>query len=78
MERDSIMNGFINATIGRFRRSAIISDRRGLSTVEYVIILLLIAVFAIATWTKFGTTIRGKIEEANTRMGEMDEADTAP
>jgi Flp pilus assembly pilin Flp len=40
---------------------ALTKDRRGLSTVEYVIILALIAVAAIATWRAFGNAIISKV-----------------
>lgn len=40
-------------------------DDRGLSTVEYVIILVLIAVSAIGVWTTFGNTLKGKIKSAH-------------
>ncbi len=43
-------------------------DERGLSTVEYVIVLVLIAVTGIAVWKGFGQTVRAKIESANTAM----------
>lgn len=33
-------------------------DRRGLSTVEYVIILVLVAAVCIATWTAFGKRVK--------------------
>jgi Flp pilus assembly pilin Flp len=47
------------------------SDDRGLSTVEYVIILVLIAVAAITTWTHFGSTITGKIKGADSDITKM-------
>jgi prepilin peptidase CpaA len=40
------------------------SDDRGLSTVEYVIILVLIAVAAISIWTKFGHAIVLKVDSS--------------
>jgi len=46
-------------------------DERGLSTVEYVIILVLIAVAAIGTWSKFGDTIKGKIKNADDQVTNM-------
>ena len=44
------------------------NDERGLSTVEYVIILVLIAVTGIAVWSSFGKTVQTKITDANTAM----------
>jgi Flp pilus assembly pilin Flp len=46
-------------------------DERGLSTVEYVIILVLLAVVAIQVWTDFGDTIRGKIKDSDEKIGNM-------
>ncbi len=43
-------------------------DERGLSTVEYVIILVLIAVTAIGIWKTFGHTIVTKITDANSTV----------
>ena len=40
-------------------------DDRGLSTVEYVIILVLIAVSAIGIWGSFGKTIIKKVTDSN-------------
>jgi Flp pilus assembly pilin Flp len=36
-------------------------DERGLTTVEYVIVLALIAVVCVGTWNKFGAAIEGYI-----------------
>jgi len=47
-------------------------DDRGLSTVEYVIILVLIAVSAIGIWKTFGETIVTKITNSNTKINGMD------
>ena len=46
-------------------------DIRGLSTVEYVIILVIIAVTAITAWKKFGGTITGKVKSANTEIEKL-------
>jgi len=43
-------------------------DGRGLSTVEYVIILVLIAVSAIGIWKTFGETIVTKLKDSNTKI----------
>jgi len=45
--------------------SRICRDDRGLSTVEYAIILVLVAVIAIGAWTRFGSTVKDKIEQSN-------------
>jgi Flp pilus assembly pilin Flp len=46
-------------------RPALLQDERGLSTVEYVIILVLIAAAAISLWSSFGDTLTRKIDETN-------------
>ena len=40
-------------------------DDRGLSTVEYVIILVLIAAAAVAAWTSFGEHLKNKLKSAD-------------
>lgn len=44
------------------------SDPRGLSSVEYVIILVLMAAAAVGTWSTLGQTLRGKMKAS---IGEM-------
>jgi len=51
-------------------------DDRGLSTVEYVVILVLIAVAAIGTWKNFGGTIMTKVANQGTAISDMKGADT--
>ena len=43
-------------------------DEAGLSTVEYIILLILIACTVIAIVSTFGTTIQAKFTEANTEV----------
>lgn len=40
----------------------VLADTEGLSTVEYVIILCLIAVVCFAIWRQFGTHVKEKVE----------------
>ncbi|MDQ3031034.1 MAG: hypothetical protein M3Y87_01350 [Myxococcota bacterium] len=44
----------------------LLADTRGLSTVEYIIILCLIAVVCFAIWKKFGETVKAKVAGADT------------
>jgi Flp pilus assembly pilin Flp len=44
------------------------SDERGLSTVEYVVLLVLIVAVAVALWNVFGNTVTGKLQEATTQF----------
>lgn len=43
----------------------LLRDERGLSTVEYVILLALIAVAGITAWDRFGGTIMDKVDQAD-------------
>lgn len=49
-------------------QSSLLRDERGLSTVEYVIILVLIAAAAIGLWVNFGKTLREKITGAEAEL----------
>ncbi len=50
---------------------ALMNETEGLSTVEYVILLVLIAVVGIAAWKTFGTTIRERVNGGNTQIQNM-------
>lgn len=39
-------------------------DERGLSTVEYVVLLVLIVAIAVAIWNLFGASLTGKLQTA--------------
>jgi Flp pilus assembly pilin Flp len=54
-------------------RRSIITDERGLSTVEYVIILALIAIVAIGAWSEFGTAVQGKVDNATKDINGLDQ-----
>ena len=47
------------------------NDTAGLSTVEYVIILCLIAVVCFAVWQRFGNMIKGKIDGSTNTLDAM-------
>jgi Flp pilus assembly pilin Flp len=49
----------------------LLADTRGLSTVEYIIILCLIAVVCFAIWKKFGETVKGKVQGADQVVGQL-------
>jgi Flp pilus assembly pilin Flp len=40
----------------------LLQNQKGVSTVEYIIVLVLIAVACIAMWSKFGKTVHEKIK----------------
>jgi Flp pilus assembly pilin Flp len=56
--------------IHRFR--TLLRDTRGLSTVEYVIILALIAVGGISFWQTFGGNVTQKITESSGKVKALD------
>lgn len=49
----------------------LLSDRRGLTTVEYIIVLGLIAVVGIAAWQQFGETLTGEVEAADSYISDV-------
>ncbi|MFW5875979.1 MAG: Flp family type IVb pilin [Myxococcota bacterium] len=49
-------------------KHGLIRDKQGLSTVEYVIILGLIAIVAIAAWRTLGENVEGVVNDANTEL----------
>jgi Flp pilus assembly pilin Flp len=57
--------------VSRTQAFSLWRDNRGLSTVEYVIILVLIASAAVGTWSLFGQTIRGKLKSSVGEMRDM-------
>ena len=46
-------------------------DTRGLSSVEYLILLVLIGVAGITVWKKIGGTIDRQANESNTTLTDM-------
>jgi Flp pilus assembly pilin Flp len=53
------------------KKPALLRDERGLSTVEYVIILALIAIGGITIWGQFGDAVASKVGDATTRMENL-------
>jgi len=53
---------------------SLLKDQRGLTTVEYIIILCLIAVVGFAIWKKFGETVKTKVGAADTVVGGLPES----
>ncbi|MFZ1864134.1 MAG: hypothetical protein WAU39_07940 [Polyangiales bacterium] len=49
----------------------LVSDKKGLTTVEYIIVLGLIAVVGIAAWQKFGETLTGEVEAADGYIADV-------
>lgn len=71
------MHTFMNKLRSGLGKTSVLDDDRGLSTVEYVIILVLIAAAAIGTWQIFGGKVRDKIDAANTAMDKV-QVDSKP
>lgn len=59
------------------KKTSLARDTRGLSTVEYAIILCLIAIVGFAVWQSFGKTIESKVSGADTTLGTMPSSATA-
>lgn len=53
------------------RLNFLLKDEQGLTTVEYIIILCLIAVVGFAIWKKFGETIKQKVGGAEGVVGTL-------
>ena len=52
----------------RLNGSMLVRDEAGLSTVEYVIILVLVAAIAIGTWQTFGKTVTSGLSNASQKF----------
>ena len=53
------------------KAQTLVRDQRGLTTVEYIIVLGLIAVVGIAAWQQFGETLIGEIEAADSYISDV-------
>ena len=49
-------------------RRSLARDNRGLSTVEYIILLALVAVAAISAWTQFGEALIVKLGDKQAEL----------
>ncbi len=52
----------------RSLRKSLLQDQRGLTTVEYVIVLALIAIAGITIWRNFGTALTDKVSAHTTEV----------
>jgi Flp pilus assembly pilin Flp len=59
------MLAFIRTQLARLRH-----ESAGLTTVEYVIVLSLIAVVGVGTWQTFGDNVKAYVDDANTKLTE--------
>lgn len=53
------------------KKKTLLSDQRGLTTVEYIIVLGLVAVLGIGTWQKFGDTLIDEVDDAKGQMSKV-------
>ncbi len=53
-------------------RQSLSKNARGLSTVEYIILLVLIAVACITLWSEFGDVLETHITESKTAVESME------
>lgn len=60
------------------RRRSLRSDERGLSTVEYVIVLVVIGLIGIAAWRVFGSNTATRAIEAREEVGGLGESVDGP
>ena len=52
-------------------RRSLLRDNRGLTTVEYIIILCLIAVVGFGVWKKFGEKVQEKVKGATEQTEQL-------
>ena len=52
-------------------RQDLLADQQGLSTVEYIIILILIAVIAITAWKQFGEAVEYHVRDSTTQVNNL-------
>lgn len=55
----------------KLEKKSLVKDEEGLSTVEYIIILILIAVIAIVAWQAFGSAVKSKVEGSTTNITDL-------
>jgi len=56
---------YLEKARARLYGSSLVRDEAGLSTVEYVIILVLIAAIAIGSWQTFGGKVKTGLDKAS-------------
>ena len=54
------------------RSRSLMADQRGLTTVEYIIVLGLIAVLGIGAWESFGERLEREVNDAEGAMDVVD------
>jgi Flp pilus assembly pilin Flp len=67
-----MMENLMNTVRKGCGKHSLARDERGLSTVEYVIILVLVAAAAIGLWISFGTILKSKITGATNELDKVE------
>ncbi len=62
----------------RLRARRGLRDQRGLSSTEYVIILIVVALVGIAAWRVFGDSARDRAASASSEVGGLDQTAQGP
>lgn len=60
------------------RRQSLRADERGVSTVEYVIILVVVGLIGIAAWRVFGSNTASRAVEARQEVGALGDSVDGP
>ena len=55
-------------------KKSLLKDKRGLSTVEYIIILVLVAVGGIQLWSNFGDAVNENITSSTGQVSNLGNA----
>lgn len=66
MKKDMTLMKRLNQVVRDFK-----DDERGLTTVEYVIVLILICVIAIAAWRSFGAGVKSQVDAATSSVNTL-------
>jgi Flp pilus assembly pilin Flp len=56
-------------------KGTLLHDERGLSTVEYVILLVIVAVLSISLWQAFGTKLREQLTNSTSELEKIGDRD---
>lgn len=62
-----------NTTSKKQAHQTLLRDTRGLSTVEYVILMAIVVIGAVGTWNKIGTKVKEKLTESHDTIKTMGE-----
>ena len=64
------MKRHLKRALSVVKKGGCLGDERGLSTVEYVIILVLVAAASVGLWVNFGGTLKKKLGAANDEISD--------